>query len=98
MTPPAFTVFTTSHFDREYKKLTAKHPQLKAHYADVLDILQTDPHNFSRRHAIKKLQAVEAGMGQMRIRSGRFRFRYDIEGQSVYLKACALRDENTYRR
>ncbi|HXM40928.1 MAG TPA: hypothetical protein VN924_06725 [Bryobacteraceae bacterium] len=39
---------------------------------------------------------VQADDGQYRIRSGRFRFRYDIGGQSVYLKACSLRREDTY--
>jgi len=97
MTPPAFAVFATSHFEREYKKLVAKHRELPTHYAASIAVLQTDPYNVSRKHTIKKLESVPAGRGQWRIRSGRFRFRYDIEDQSVYLKACALRDESTYR-
>jgi hypothetical protein len=61
-------------------------------------ILETDPYNLSRASPIKKLEGIPAGKRQFRIRSGRFRFRYDIEGQAVYLKACALRDESTHRR
>lgn len=98
MTPPAFSVFTTSRFDREYKKLTAYHPELPEHYAGILAILQNDPYNYTRLHPIKKLVDVPPGQAQWRIRAERFRFRYDIEGQKVYLKACSLRDESTYRR
>ena len=46
---------------------------------------------------MKKLAGVTAGDAQYRIRSGRFGFRYDISEQVVYLKACSLRREDTYR-
>ncbi|MEK6285486.1 MAG: hypothetical protein AABO57_07080 [Acidobacteriota bacterium] len=46
---------------------------------------------------LKKLVDVRPGYGQYRIRAGRFRFRYDFEGQIVYLKLCSLRSEGTYR-
>jgi len=82
---PEFLVFTTSRFERELKKLAAQHPGLPELFGDR-----------SRQYAIKKLQAVPAGEGQYRIREGRFRFRYDIDGQTVYLKACSLRREDTY--
>lgn len=98
MTSPPFSVVTTSHFEREYKKLAAKHSDLPAHFAGVFRALETDPYNRSRTHPIKKLESVPDGEAQWRIRAGRFRFRYDIEGALVYLKACALRDESTYRR
>jgi mRNA-degrading endonuclease RelE of RelBE toxin-antitoxin system len=48
-------------------------------------VLSTDPHTRTRNHPIKKLEQVAAGDGQYRIRSGHFRFRYDIDGPSVYL-------------
>jgi len=91
-----FQVLTTSRFDREVKKLSAQHSELLDIYGEVINTLKTDPYNRSRRYAIKKLQGIAAGEGQYRIRSGRFRFRYDIEGQAVYLKACSLRREDTY--
>ena len=91
-----FLVFTTSRFDRELKKLVAHHPELPEHYGAILAALKQDPYNRGRRYLIKKLQGVQADDGQYRIRSGRFRFRYDIDGQSVYLKACSLRREDTY--
>jgi mRNA-degrading endonuclease RelE of RelBE toxin-antitoxin system len=92
-----FRVITTSRFERELKKLAAHHPGLAELFRRVIEILRADPYNRSRQHPIKKLAAVPADEGQYRIRSGRFRFRYDIDGQAVYLKACSLRREDTYR-
>ena len=43
-----------------------------------------------------KLARVPAGEGQYRLRSGRFRFRYDIAGREVVLLYCGLRREDTY--
>ncbi len=94
MTP--FEVRITSRFDRELKQLAARHPDLPRLYAAILPILKDDPYNRTRSHAVKKLTGVAAGDGQYRIRSGRFRFRYDISKQVVYLKACSLRREDTY--
>jgi mRNA-degrading endonuclease RelE of RelBE toxin-antitoxin system len=92
-----FLVTTTSRFDRELKKLAAKHPGLPAMFPQVIGILKADPYNLGRQHPIKKLEAVPAGEGQYRIRVGRFRFRYDFDGQTVILKACSLRREDSYR-
>jgi mRNA-degrading endonuclease RelE of RelBE toxin-antitoxin system len=91
-----FLVFTTSRFDRELKKLVAHHSELPERYRDIIAALRQDPHNRSRRYLIKKLQGAQADDGQYRIRSGRFRFRYDIDAQAVYLKACSLRREDSY--
>ena len=92
-----FLVTTTNRFDRELKKLAARHDSLPEIFRSVLETLRSDPYNRSRQHPIKKLEAVSANDGQYRIRSGRFRFRYDIERQTVCLKACSLRREDTYR-
>ena len=92
-----FAVFVTARFERDYRALLKSHRALATEYVAVIDVLQADPYNRTRAHAIRKLEQVEAGDGQYRIRSGRFRFRYDIVGPSVYLKACSLRREDTYR-
>ena len=92
-----FLVTTTSHFDREIKKLSAKHASLLKIFQSVFATLQPAPYNRSRQFSIKKLEAVSANDGQYRIRVGRFRFRYDIDGQTVYLKTCSLRREDTYK-
>lgn len=92
-----FLVATTRRFDRELKKLASKHDSLPEIFRSVFETLKSDPYNRGRQYPIKKLEAVSAKDGQYRIRSGRFRFRYDIEGQTVCLKACSLRREDTYR-
>jgi len=62
----------------------------------AIELLTEDPSEISRRHPIRKLTNVAAGAGQYRLRLGRFRFRYDIDGpnRTVYR---SLRREDTYR-
>jgi mRNA-degrading endonuclease RelE of RelBE toxin-antitoxin system len=91
-----FDVRATGHFERTLKKLSRAHPTVRGEYEAVLTILGEDPHNRTRRHPIKKLEGVAAGEGQYRIRMRRFRFIYDIDAHAVFLKACALRREDTY--
>lgn len=93
---PQFTVRATPRFTRLLRSLSRQHRQLPEHYAEVLSVLQGDPYNLSHTHPIKKLTNVNAGDGQYRIRSGRFRFRYDIYYQEVVLQYCGLRREDTY--
>ncbi|MDQ3816383.1 MAG: hypothetical protein M3362_01680 [Acidobacteriota bacterium] len=93
----AFTVVATAHFEREFGRLRKRHAELTDLFARTLTILETDPYNRSRTHPIKKLENVPSGEAQYRIRLGRFRFRYDVDGQTVYLKRCSLRREDTYR-
>ena len=76
--------------------LLKKHAELQEHFAVIIAALQQDPHNRTRRYQIKKLEGVAPGEGQYRIRDGRFWFRYDIEGATVFLKFCSLRREDTY--
>jgi mRNA-degrading endonuclease RelE of RelBE toxin-antitoxin system len=92
----SFAVKTTTHFDRLIKKLAPKHPELIERFEEAIAVLSADPYNKSRRHPIKKLDGVGAGEGQYRLRSGRFRFRYDVEGAEVVLLYCGLRREDTY--
>ncbi len=96
MTPP-FSVQTTPRFDRLLKKLTKHHRDLPDRFTEVVTILRSDPHNSTRRHPIKKLEGLPAGEGQFRLGLGRWRFRYDIWGDTVELNYCGLRREETYR-
>ena len=89
---PAFVVRVTSAFERRLKKLITRHPRLLDHYADVLATLQDDPQNRRRTHNIKKI-----GPTRYRIRTGRWRFIYTIDGRAVWLIYCGLRREDTYR-
>ena len=94
---PPFKVIATSHFERAFEKLSRRHPALAVAYPRIVSILEDDPYNRNRSYDIKKLAGIPKGHGQYRIRAGRFRFRYDIEGEIVYLKVCSLRREDTYR-
>jgi mRNA-degrading endonuclease RelE of RelBE toxin-antitoxin system len=78
------------------KKLAPRHPDLVGRFEEALTILSLDPHNSTNRHPIKKLAGVPLEEGQYRLRSGRFRFRYDIVGKEVLLHYCGLRREDTY--
>ena len=69
-------------------------PRLQGH--PPISILSVDLYNKSQKYPIKKLQGVPAGEGQYRLRSGRFRFRYDIAEREVVLLYCGLRREDTY--
>ena len=92
----AFSVTTTAHFDRLLKKLAPRHPELVERFEEAISILSVDPYNKSQKYPTKKLQGVPAGEGQYRLRSGRFRFRYDIAEREVVLLYCGLRREDTY--
>jgi mRNA-degrading endonuclease RelE of RelBE toxin-antitoxin system len=94
---PAFSVRVTARFERDYRKILKDHPDISTYYARAITILAADPHNRSRAHPIKKLASVKPGDGQYRIRFLRFRFIYDIESQTVFLKHCRLRREDTYK-
>lgn len=91
-----FNVQTSPHFERLFKKLQGRHSELIDLLTEAITILEADPYNRSRKHAIKKLSGEQTD-GQWRLRLGRWRFRYDISGQIVQLKYCGLRREDTYR-
>lgn len=93
---PLFAVRTSPHFERLYKKLVKQHRGLPKLLGEAIEILETDPFNRSQRYVIKKLTGPQQG-GQYRLSLGRWRFRYDIVAQSVELKYCGLRREDTYR-
>jgi mRNA-degrading endonuclease RelE of RelBE toxin-antitoxin system len=93
---PAFTVETSPHFERLARRLRRQHSEFTALLREAFGILETDPYNRSRSHAIKKLTGAQED-GQWRLRLGRFRFRYDIAGETVELRYCGLRREDTYR-
>ena len=94
---PPFSVRSDPHFERLARSLRKRHPDFDDHFAETIETLKADPHNHSRSHPIKKLRAVAQGDGQYRMRSGRWRFRYDIYGREIVLAYCGLRREETYR-
>lgn len=91
-----FTVLVSPHFERLAKRLAKKQPEFAKQFKKALDVLKTDPYNLSGKHPIVKLTGDQSENGQWRLRIGRWRFRYDITGETVHLKYCGLRRENTY--
>ena len=89
----AFRVFSTAAFERSVRRLAKKNPGIPGMLERLLKILETDPLNTSRRHNIKKLTGIDAGDGQWRIRSGVYRLRYDIDGNTVTLHSINHRRE-----
>jgi hypothetical protein len=97
MTPSRFSVHPTSHYRRLSTKLHKTNRDFEAAELSAVEILSADPYNRLRSHKIKKLEGVASDEGQYRLSLGRWRFRYDIIGQTVLLSYCGLRRENTYR-
>ena len=83
--PRRFQVQVSSRFQREARRLLKQHPELGEVLGDLRDVLQTDRHNRTREHGIRKLAGVGQGEGQWRIRVGDYRLRYDIIGSDVVL-------------
>lgn len=92
-----YVIVSAPSFERQLKRLARHHPDLPDRLAEAMAVLRNDPANASRRYPVRKLTAVSPGEGQYRIRSGRFRIRYDISGRTVELLHCGLRREDTYR-
>lgn len=91
-----FAVKTHTHFDKLMKQLSRRYFELPDVYAEAVKILGSDPYNLSRKFNIKKLTDVADGLGNFRLRLGRWRFRYDILGNVVIFHFCGLRSEDTY--
>lgn len=91
--PTRYRVVTSSRFDRDYKALAKRNPQVIPRVESMVEALRQDPYNISSQHKIKKLKGVKAGEGQWRIASGEYRIRYDIFGQDVVLYSCKSRRE-----
>lgn len=89
-----FSTSRTSKFDRLFKALVRAHVPVVGKFREMLDILETDPHNLSRQYKIKKL--VDMDDGCWRLSVGVYRIRYDIEGKVVKLKSIRHR-RDSYR-
>lgn len=91
-----FVVKTHTHFDKLMKLLSKRYSELPDIYAEAVEILEKDPYNLNRGFNIKKLTNITDGLGNFRLRLGRWRFRYDIHGNVVIFYFCGLRSEDTY--
>jgi mRNA-degrading endonuclease RelE of RelBE toxin-antitoxin system len=88
-----FRITSTPAFERSARKLIRKTPRVEDAIEELSTVIEEDPLNLSRRHNIKKLTNVEAGDGQWRIRSGVYRLRYDVEGDTVTLHSINHRKD-----
>lgn len=80
-----FRIRSSPSFERDIRKLTKRNPNLLLKLEEAAAILRVDPYNSSRKHNIRKLNAVQPGEGQWRIRTGDYRIRYDVFGNDVVL-------------
>ncbi|OGE24188.1 MAG: hypothetical protein A3J42_03275 [Candidatus Dadabacteria bacterium RIFCSPHIGHO2_12_FULL_53_21] len=91
--PGTYRVLTTPAFEREFRKLVRKNPEIKNYLEQTVEIIETDPQNVTRSHDIKQLKDVKPGDGQFRLRKGDWRFRYDVSGRDVVLHSFRHRRE-----
>ncbi len=84
-----FKIFVTPTFERSFKKASSGFS--KKDYFEVLNILETDPLNTSRKYNIRKLKNLKPGV--WRIRFGNYRIRYDVESNLVILHLISHRKD-----
>lgn len=91
--PHIFRLLPSSRFKRDFESILKGNPSLIRTLEPLTVTLLHDPCNRSRRYDIKKLKGVPIGEGQWRIRSGKYRLRYDIVGEDVILYSFKHRKE-----
>jgi mRNA-degrading endonuclease RelE of RelBE toxin-antitoxin system len=88
-----FRLLPSTRFRRDFKEVLKRNRDLLRKLELLKIILLHDPYNRSQRYDIKKLRNVPVGEGQWRIRSGKYRLRYDIIGSDVILYSFKHRKE-----
>lgn len=88
-----FRVLPSTRFERDFEEIYKRNRDIIRKIEPLRIISLHDPYNRSRRYGIKKLRDVPIGEGQYRIRSGKYRLRYDIIGNDVILYSFKHRKE-----
>ena len=88
-----FRLLPSTRFKRDFEEIYKQNRAIARQIETVKIILLHDPYNRSRRYDNKKLKNVAHGDGQYRIRSGKYRLRYDISGDDVILYSFKHRKE-----
>ena len=91
--PEVFRLLPSTRFKRDFEEVFKRNRDILRKIEPLKIILVHDPYNRSRRYDIKKLKDVAAGEGQYRIRSGKYRLRYDVIGTDVILYSFKHRRE-----
>ncbi len=89
----AHRILISSLFTRDVKQYIKKDSCLKSIVERAKNILESDPHNMSRQHDIKKLEGLKVGEGVFRLRIRDYRIRYDIIGSDIILYSFRHRKE-----
>jgi addiction module RelE/StbE family toxin len=88
-----FRLLPSTRFKRDFEDVFTQQRDIIRKIETLKVILVHDPYNRTRRYDIKKLKGVSVGEGQYRIRSGKYRLRYDIIGSDVILYSFKHRRE-----
>ena len=91
--PEVFHLLPSTRFKRDFEEIYKRNRDIIRKIEPLKMILVHDPYNRSRRYDIKKLKDIPQGEGQYRIRSGKYRLRYDIIGDDVILYSFKHRRE-----
>jgi len=91
--PEIFRLLPSTRFKRDFEEVYNGNPAIIIKIEPLKLILRHDPYNRSRSYNIKKLKGVPPGEDQYRIRSGKYRLRYDIIGDDVILYSFKHRKE-----
>jgi mRNA-degrading endonuclease RelE of RelBE toxin-antitoxin system len=91
--PQVFRLLPSTRFKRDFEQAFKHQRAIILKLEPLKIILRHDPYNTSGRYDIKKLKDVAVGEGRWRIRSGRYRLRYDILGNDVILYSFKHRKE-----
>jgi mRNA-degrading endonuclease RelE of RelBE toxin-antitoxin system len=92
--PAVFRLLPSTRFKRNFEEIYKRNRSIIRKIEPLKTILLHDPYNLSRRYDIKKLRDVPQGEGQYRIRSGKYRLRYDIIRDDVILYSFKYRKES----
>jgi mRNA-degrading endonuclease RelE of RelBE toxin-antitoxin system len=91
--PSSFRIVYTTAFKRDIKSFIGRNKDGYRQFIKLLELLHEDPYNVTRKKNIKKLAGTAPGDGQWRIRSGKYRLRYDIFEKDVILYSFSHRKE-----
>jgi mRNA-degrading endonuclease RelE of RelBE toxin-antitoxin system len=89
--PRRYRVIVLPGLEREVQRLRKRLPHVYASLLQAIELLETDPFNLQGRANIRKLVDVPAGEGQLRLRIGDYRLRYDVVGDEVILHSMRPR-------